>query len=94
MDVAVELSFYPLQQDYLPAIRRLIDRLQAQRQLRVESTSMSTQIVGDYGLIMQLLCEELREALGTAARSVVILKLVGPLEGTSGTGVRPAAPAN
>jgi uncharacterized protein YqgV (UPF0045/DUF77 family) len=94
MDVAVEISLYPLQQDHLPAIRRFISRLNAQQQLRVETTSMSTQVVGEYGLVMQLLCEGLREALGAAARSVVILKLVGPLGDTPGTGVRPTAPAN
>lgn len=94
MDVAVEISLYPLQQDYLPVIRSFIARLQAQQQLRVETSSMSTQIVGEYGLVMQLLSEGLAEALGAAARSVVILKLVGPLEASSGAGVRPAAPAN
>jgi len=94
MDVAVEISFYPLRQDYLPAIRRFIGRLQATAQLRVESTSLSTQIVGEYDLVMQLLTRELREALGAAARSVAILKVMGPLEECAGAGVRPAAPAN
>lgn len=79
MDVAVEISLYPLQQDYLPVIRSFIARLNAQQQLRVETSSLSTQIVGEYDLVMQLLSEGLREALGAAARSVVILKLVGPL---------------
>ena len=79
MDVAVEISLYPLQQDYLPVIRSFIARLNAQQQLRVETSSLSTQIIGEYGLVMQLLSEGLREALGAAARSVVILKLVGPL---------------
>jgi len=79
MDVAVEISLYPLQQDYLPVIRSFIARLNAQQRLRVETSSLSTQIVGEYGLVMQLLSEGLREALGAAARSVVILKLVGPL---------------
>jgi uncharacterized protein YqgV (UPF0045/DUF77 family) len=80
MDVALELSLYPLRQDYLPAIRAFIQRLGAQQQLRVETTSMSTQIVGEYGLVMQLLSQELREVLAGPSRTVVIMKLVGPLD--------------
>jgi uncharacterized protein YqgV (UPF0045/DUF77 family) len=94
MDVAVEISLYPLQQDYLPAIRAFVLRLGTQPGVRVETTSMSTQIVGEYELVMQLLSRELRAALGGAARNVVVLKLVGPLEDSPGAGVRPAATAN
>lgn len=94
MDVAVEISLYPLQQEYLPAIRAFIRRLGAQQQLRVESNSMSTQIVGDYELVMQLLTRELRAALAGAPRSVVVMKLMGPLEDSRGAGAGPTAPAN
>jgi uncharacterized protein YqgV (UPF0045/DUF77 family) len=94
MDIALEISLYPLQEDYLPAIRAFIARLRAQPGVRVESSSMSTHIVGDYERVMQLLTQELREALGDAARSVVILKLIGPLETVGGAGAAPTAPAN
>jgi uncharacterized protein YqgV (UPF0045/DUF77 family) len=95
MDVAVEISLYPLRPDYLPVIRAFIERLRASPRLRVESTSMSTQIVGEYGFVMQLLSQELHAALAGSARTVVIIKLVGPLDAAApGAGVRPAAPAN
>jgi len=94
MDVAVEISLYPLQQDYLPAIRAFIRRLGAEPQLRVESTSMSTQIVGNYELIMPLLTRELRTALAGIPRSVVVMKLMGPLQDSRGAGAGPTAPAN
>jgi hypothetical protein len=55
---------------------------------------MSTHIVGDYERVMQLLTRELRGALGGAARSVVIVKLIGPLQAAGGAGAAPAAPAN
>jgi uncharacterized protein YqgV (UPF0045/DUF77 family) len=94
MDVAVEISLYPLQQDYLPAIRAFMARLRCEPELRVESTSMSTHIVGDYERVMQLLSRELRGALRGADRSVVIVKLIGPLEAGGGAGAAPTAPAN
>ena len=80
MNVALEISLYPLQQDYLPSIRAFIHRLSAEPRLRVETTSMSTQIVGEYELVMQLLSRELREALSRVPRTAVMMKLVGPLD--------------
>ncbi len=81
MEVGVELSFYPLQrEEFLEPIRALIERLNAQQGVRVVSNSMSTQLYGEYGLVMQILTRELRAALASRWRSVVMLKLVGPLE--------------
>ncbi|HLK71478.1 MAG TPA: hypothetical protein VKT19_05950 [Steroidobacteraceae bacterium] len=94
MEVAIELSFFPLQEDYLAAIRNFIGRLRALPQLRVETTSLSTQIVGEYDLVMPLLTQELRAVLSGPARAVVIMKLLGPLQSVGGAGVAPAAPAN
>lgn len=82
MDVGVELSFYPLSEDYLPAIRALISRLNTLAPgLRVITNSLSTQLFGDYELVMATLTRELRELLPGARRNVVLIKLIGPLEG-------------
>jgi uncharacterized protein YqgV (UPF0045/DUF77 family) len=81
MDVGVEISLYPLRDDPLPEIRAFIQRLQADPRLRVETTSLSTQLVGDYALVMQLLSRELAVALAAGSRTVVVMKLVGPLQG-------------
>lgn len=80
MDVGIELSFYPLQAEFLAPIRTLIERLNAERGMRVITNSMSTQLYGEYGEVMQILTRELGEALSASGRSVVVLKLVGPLE--------------
>jgi uncharacterized protein YqgV (UPF0045/DUF77 family) len=80
MDVGVELSFFPLQAEFLAPIRALLERLNAQNHVRVVTNSMSTQLYGEYGEVMRILTYELREALGASRRSVVMLKLVGPLE--------------
>jgi uncharacterized protein YqgV (UPF0045/DUF77 family) len=80
MDVGVELSFYPLQAEFLAPIRTLLERLNTHNRVRVVTNSMSTQLYGEYGEVMQILTHELREALGASRRAVVVLKLVGPLE--------------
>lgn len=84
MDVGVEISFYPLREQHLPAIRALIERLGAhsqERQLRVVTNSLSTQLFGDYEQVMQTLTRELRVALADQSRAVVVIKMVGPLGG-------------
>ena len=46
MDIAVELSLYPLNADYIPPIKDFIDRLNAHSQLKVVTNSLSTQGFG------------------------------------------------
>jgi hypothetical protein len=84
MDVGVEISLYPLQQEYLAPIRAFIERLHQAAGVRVVTTSLSTQLFGDYAVVMSLLTRELPTALSGqgesgAAPRVVLLKLVGPL---------------
>ncbi|HTW75345.1 MAG TPA: YkoF family thiamine/hydroxymethylpyrimidine-binding protein [Steroidobacteraceae bacterium] len=81
MEVGVEISFYPLQrEEFLAPIRALIERLNSQPGVRVVTNSMSTQLYGEYGEVMRILTHELRTALAARWRSVIMLKLVGPLE--------------
>jgi uncharacterized protein YqgV (UPF0045/DUF77 family) len=80
MDIGVEISLYPLQEQYRAPIHALIARLQAEGRLRVISNSMSTQIFGDYDQVMALLTRELRSTLSTGPQAACVIKLVGPLE--------------
>lgn len=81
MDIGVEISLYPLQQDYRAPIRALLERLAAQQQVRVVTSSLSTQIFGEYEIVMRLLSHELRAALAGPHQAVILMKLVGPLPG-------------
>ena len=84
MDIGVEISLYPLRADFVPAIREFLDRLNAHKQLRVVTNSMSTQIFGPYEAVMEALRGELRttfEQLGREAhKAVFVMKLLGPLQ--------------
>jgi len=79
MDIAVEISFYPLERDFVPPIQDLIDRLQAHASLKVVSNSMSTQVSGEYDTVMAALARELRPGLERDVKSVYVMKLLGPL---------------
>jgi uncharacterized protein YqgV (UPF0045/DUF77 family) len=79
MDIGVEISLYPLHQEYIPPIQNFIDRLNAERRLRVVTNSMSTQVFGDYDVVMSTLVRELRATFESNDKAVFVMKVLGPL---------------
>jgi uncharacterized protein YqgV (UPF0045/DUF77 family) len=79
MDIGVEISLYPLHQDFIAPIQNFIDRLNADRRLRIVTNSMSTQLFGDYDAVMQTLVRELRTTLAGNDKAVFVMKVLGPL---------------
>ena len=79
MDIAVELSLYPLQQDRVPKIKDFIERLNTVTGVRVITTSLSTQVVGPYELVFAALTREIKATFDSVEKSVVVMKIIGPL---------------
>ena len=79
MDIGVEISLYPLQQDFIPPIRDFINRLNVDSRLRVVTNSMSTQVFGEYDAVMQTLVRELRPTLEGNDKALFVMKVLGPL---------------
>ena len=81
MDIAVEMSLYPLDADYIPPIQDFIDRLNTHAGLKVVTNSMSTQVFGEYEAVMRALMLELRRTFETSNKAVFAMKVLGPLDG-------------
>jgi uncharacterized protein YqgV (UPF0045/DUF77 family) len=83
MEIGVEISLYPLQEQYLPDIKEFIRRVQSQQALRIVTNSMSTQVFGPYETVMEVLRRELRatfESLSDrSGKAVFVMKVLGPL---------------
>jgi uncharacterized protein YqgV (UPF0045/DUF77 family) len=79
MDIAIELSLYPLEQDRVPKIKEFIDRLNTVSGVRVITNSLSTQLVGPFDLVFAALTRELRTTFERVDKSVVVMKIIGPL---------------
>jgi|HubBroStandDraft_2_1064218.scaffolds.fasta_scaffold53880_2 hypothetical protein len=79
MDIAVELSLYPLQQERVAKIKDLIDRLNGVAGVRVITNSLSTQVVGPFDLVFATLAREIKTTFGQVDKSVVVMKVIGPL---------------
>jgi uncharacterized protein YqgV (UPF0045/DUF77 family) len=83
MDIGVEISLYPLKADYVPEIHRFLEQLTADRQLRVVTNSMSTQVFGGFEPVMDTLRRALHATLEPMVagpeRAVLVIKVLGPL---------------
>jgi len=79
MNIGVEISLYPLQEDYIPPIRGFIERLNADGRFRVVTNDMSTQVFGRYEEVMEALTRELRPTFERDRKSIFVMKVLGPL---------------
>ena len=79
MDIGVEISLYPLRNDFIPPIRGFIDRLNADWRFRVMTNDMSTQVFGRYEDVMEALTRELRPTFERDGKSIFVMKVLGPL---------------
>ncbi len=79
MKIGVEISLYPLHDDFIPPIRDFIDRLNADGRFTVLTNDMSTQVFGPYDAVMDALAREIRPTFERDGKSVFVMKVLGPL---------------
>ncbi len=77
MEISVDISMYPLQQDYEAPILAFISQLEKQESVEVVRNELSTQIHGDYKTIMALLEQEMFSVFTEIPDSIFVLKFVG-----------------
>ena len=77
MQLSVEISKYPLADDYIPAIKDFIGRLNAIEGLSVVENTLSTQVFGDYDIVMDSLKEEIRRSYDQFGKAIFVCKFVG-----------------
>ncbi len=75
MNISVELTLTPLQDSYEGHIIAFINKLRASGQ-RVRENPLSTQVFGDYDVVMPLLQEEIKTAFLLMDRGLLYLKIV------------------
>lgn len=75
MKTSVEISYYPLQEEYIPAIMEFIDRLKKYEDIQMQINGMSTQVFGEFRPVMKAITTEIENAF-TIPSSVFILKII------------------
>jgi len=74
MKATCEISLYPLQEDYRKVIIGFILKLKKNKKLKVEVNGLSTQLFGDYDVIMDVIKKEFKSVFEDN-RAVFIFKM-------------------
>lgn len=76
MRLAAEISLYPLQENYIPAIKDFIDRLNTYAELRVKTSETSTIVVGEYDKVIQILGKEMQKTHDEVGQAIFVCKFL------------------
>lgn len=86
METSIDISLYPLKDDFIPPIAEFIERISAYDGVNVVRNDLSTQLYGDYDAIMDLLKVEIRRSWETWGKGTFVVKfLMNDLRGLADT---------
>ena len=75
MQTSVDISYYPLNEEFIPHIKDFIERINQNKKLVCRTNGMSTQVFGDYDEVMGTLTKEIKLSFDLP-HSVFILKII------------------
>ncbi|MEZ7837786.1 MAG: hypothetical protein QMC03_02465 [Flavobacteriales bacterium] len=76
MTTSVEISMYPLKEDYKPSIIAFIKNLRNYPFIKVNTNGMSTQVFGDYKRVMNAINTEMENTFLKSNSVVFNLKVI------------------
>ena len=77
MRISVDISLYPLTEDYVETILAFIAQLEGNSKLIVKRNSLSTQVFGEYRDVMDMLNKEIEVVFDELPHSVFAMKFIG-----------------
>ena len=75
MKISVEISYYPLNESYIPPIQDFINRVKQHTSIEVFTNGMSTQVFGDYDQVFDILKQEIRASFDLP-HSIFVMKVI------------------
>lgn len=75
MRISVEISYYPLNEDYKKPILQFIETLKENNNLLVRTNTMATQVFGEYEEVMATITKCIKNAF-ELPHSVFVLKVI------------------
>jgi len=76
MRVAVDISLYPLDKDFIPPIKDVIQRLNGYESIDVVTNPMSTQLRGEFADVMQALTAEIGITFERVPKAVFAIRIL------------------
>jgi len=81
MRVAVDISLYPLDAEFIPPIKDVIERLNQHDDIEIVTNPMATQLRGEYDTVMNALKQEISVTFERVPKAVFTIKILNnPLE--------------
>ncbi len=75
MNISVDISYYPLKEEFIPPIKGFIERLNYHDSIVVKTNGISTQVFGDYFDVMEIITKEIHKSF-ELPHSVFVLKII------------------
>ena len=76
MNIAVDISLYPLDNNFIPPIKDFIKRLQENESIEVVTNPMSTQVRGEYEIVMRTIQKEIKKTFLESSKAVFAIKVL------------------
>ncbi len=76
MQVAVDISLYPLNADFIPPIKDVISRLNEHEGLEIWTNAMSTQVIGEFDDVMNALRQEIGSTFEQLPKAIFVMKML------------------
>tara|TARA_B100001109_G_scaffold80231_1_gene65607 strand:- start:261 stop:506 length:246 start_codon:yes stop_codon:yes gene_type:complete len=76
MNIAVDISLYPLDNNFIPPIKDFIKRLQENKSIVVVTNPMSTQVRGEYETVMSIIQKEIKKTFLESSKAVFAIKVL------------------
>lgn len=76
MKMTVEISMYPVRDDYLPPIKAFIAAMNAHNGLEIETTPTATRVIGEYEDVMSMLKDTMAASYREFGTSVFVTKFL------------------
>lgn len=76
MRIAVDISLYPLDKDFIPPIKDVIARLAAHKAIEVVTNPLSTQLRGEFNVVMPALQQEIATTFEQVPKAVFAIKIL------------------
>ena len=76
MKTTIEISKYPLNENYEPPILNFIERLNTHGGIEVKTNATATHLVGDYDEIMGLLQKEIKHSFEAYGKAIFVIKIL------------------
>lgn len=77
MEISVDISLYPLKEDYVKPILAFIKGLESNPNITLKKNQLSTQIYGDYDEVMALISSEMKDVFEAMPHSAMVMKFIG-----------------